>query len=272
MSWYSDNFRKRRPITWINVAGSATIDANATIPDDDDDFWTTIDSSANELRITLADGYTLATYDIDDGAGGAFSKTNRDGRIRVDGIPTGSTANEALLGWMYYDTETTAGDGSSAVTITSAETGYLERGSPSWASVLVARPRLDTERPPMSFSKDSSEYYHLWLDLTQMLEVRGERYANRMQYEEVRRLTYRILNNASSEQAGMADPTKVRFVEAPEPGGRNRRFYARLPVQSGTTANNYTLQAAIGTIVPPSTNHRTFRTGASFKVRDLLEP
>jgi hypothetical protein len=272
MSWQSANYRRRKPITVINVAGGATIDVNIAIPKDFDEFWDVIDSSANELRITLADGYTLATYDVDDGSGGAFNKTSRLGRIRIDGMSTGSTANEALPAWLYWDTETTAGDGSSAVTITSAETGYIELGSPSWASVLVSRPRLDTERPPMAFSKDSSEYYHLWLDLSALLEMRGERFASRPHYEELRRLTYRVLNNASSEQAGMADPTKVRFVEIPEPGGRGRRFFARLPVQSGTTANNYTLQAAISTIVPVSTNHRTFRTGASFKVRDLLEP
>lgn len=274
MGWYSSNFRKRVPITVINTSGGATIDVNGTIPDDLDDFWTLIDSSGNELRITGPDGYTLVTYDIDDGSGGAFSKTNRDGRFRLDGVSTGSTANEALLFWLYYDTETTAGDGSSAVTITSAETGYIDRGAPSWAAVTVRRPRTDTDRPPKVFHKDSTETYHVWFDLSEMLERRSIPFADRYVYEEVRRVTYRVINNASSDQAAMVDRANVRFVEALDPGGLRKRFYVRLPVTAGSDDTNYTLQASITTVIPPNptTTHRLVRTGAGIKVRDLVEP
>lgn len=274
MGWLSSNFRKRLPITVINTSGGATIDFNCTLEKDLDQFWELIDNDGEELRITLADGITLATYAVDDGSGGAFDATNKLGRIRVDGVATGSTANEALLFWLYYDTETTEGDGAGSVTITSAETGYIERGAPAWAIVTVRRPRTDTDRPPAIFHKDSTETYHVWLDLTEALERRSLPFANRYVYEEVRRVTYRVVNNASSEQAAMVDRAGVRFVEAiDEQNARRKRFYVRLPLTGGADDTNYTLQASIMTVIPPSnTTHRTIRTGAGIKVRDLVEP
>ncbi len=271
MSWYDEDYRRRRAITVINASGGATIDANITIPPDDDDFWETIDSSGNGVRITLADGYTLAVYDIDNGSGGAFSKASRLGRIRIDGLSTGSTADEALLLWMYYDVDTPV-DGSSAVTITSAESGYIELGRPVWVEAPVVRARVGVSRPEVIVHKDSSELYHVWLDLSQAIQRRASRYAGRLHYEEPRRLTYGLYNAAGTLQTTMDDPSGVRFVEVPELGSLERRLYARIPVQGGSDDTKYTLRTAISTRVPPDTQHRTLRHAVGISVRDLIEP
>lgn len=271
MSWYDEDYRKRRALTVINASGGSPIDANITIPKDDDDFWETIDANGEGIRITLADGFTLATYDIDDGAGGAFDKTGRNGRVRVDGMATNGQANAALLLWAYYGVETPT-DGSSAVTITSAETGHWAIGSPSWASIAVTRPRPEIERPEAIVHKDSTEVYHVWLDLAPVLEVRDEVYAKRLHYEEPLVVSYTIVNNAGSEQAGMLNRAAVRFVELVKPGGRARKLFLRIPVQAGSSGTKYTARTSISTHVPPNTFHRTIRHAFTVAVRDLLEP
>lgn len=271
MSWYDEDYRRRKALTIVNTAGGATIDANATIPQDWDDFWALIDSSGNGVRVTLADGFTLLTYDIDDGAGGAFDKANRLGRVRIDSLATGSVVDEALLVWVYYDIDSPT-DGSSAVTITSAETGYIALGSPVWATVPFVRPRPGISRPEVVLHKDSTELYHIWIDLTPALEQRDAPYARRLCYEEPRRATYGVYNAAGTLQASMDDPSGVRFVEVADQRSGQRRLYLRIPVQAGADDTKYTVRTTLNTRVPPNTAHRILRHAVALAVRDLIEP
>lgn len=270
MSWYDEDYRRRRALTVVNTSGGATIDLNCTIPQDWDEFWGLIDSSGNGVRVTLADGYTLATYDVDDGSGGAFSKTNRLGRIRVDGLSTDSTADEALLLWVYYDIDSPT-DGSSSVTITSPETGHIYLGKPGWAMAPFVRARPGIERPEYIFHKDSSEYWSLWINLTPALEQRDTRYAKRLCYEEPRRVTYGVVDASSVVQGSMDDPGAVRFLELEQSSGL-RELWVRVPVQGGTHDTKYTVRVTMKTRIPPDTAYRTLRTAVGLSVRDLIEP
>lgn len=271
MSWYDEDYRRRRALTIVNTSGGATIDSNIAIPQDDDDFWNAIDSSGNGVRVTLADGFTLATYDIDDGSGGAFNKTTRSGRVRIDGLATGSVVDEALLVWIYYDIDSPT-DGSSAVTITSPETGQWALGSPAWAVVPFVRPRPGVSRPEVVLHKDSTELYHIWIDLTPALEQRDAPYAKRLCHEEPRRATYGVYNAAGTLQGSMDDPSGVRFVEVADQRTGQRRLYLRVPVQGGTDDTKYTVRTTLNTRVPPNTAHRILRHAVALAVRDLIEP
>lgn len=272
MSWYDSDYRQRAAISIPSSAGAATIDADITIPSDWDDFWDVIDASGNELRVTGPDGYTLVTYDVDDGAGGAFNRTTRAGRIRIDGASTPAVAAECLLFWVYFDTSSTQGDGSSAVTITSALTGYIDRGQPSTWIAAAEPPRPGTTTPRHKFGKSVADQLYCFLDITGILEQRAlGRRAGRAAYEEPRSATYEVqLSSSEVAQAGMIDADKMRWIEVR--GRHGRRLFLRLLVKAGTSGETYTLVTSIPTCVPiQSGTHRTPAPRVGFRVRNVLE-
>ena len=66
--WLKDSsgnlFTWRRPVAIDNSAGSSgSIDWTLTVPAFDDLFWGNIRSSAQDLRVTAADGVTLLTFE-----------------------------------------------------------------------------------------------------------------------------------------------------------------------------------------------------------------
>lgn len=271
MSWYDSDFRERAPISAVNTAGGATKDVDVVIPKDWDAFWDEIDTAGAELRVTAADGYTLLSYDVDNGSGGAFDRTNRLGRIRIDGASVPGTANECLLFWVYYDSISAQGDASVAVVIASAETGYIDRGAPVGWIAAAGPPRPGRDRPNSVHGKSASDDGFLFLDVTALLERRSIDFAGKHYYEEPRAITYEVqLSSSEAAQATMIDTASTRWLETKTRFGRS--LYARLRVKAGTTALEYTLVATIPTCVPTqSGTHRTPVPRVGFRVRNVLE-
>lgn len=271
MSW-KRYFRRRKPITIVNTAGSSSgIDANVTIPADWDEFWDAIDASGNELRVTGPDGYTAVSYDLDDGSGGAFDRTNRLGRLQLDALTAPGVADEALLFWLYFDSTATQGDGTSAVSISGALTGYIDRGQPSTWIAHAEPPRPGNQAPRQKFGKSASDDLFCWLEVTDLLEQRASPHANRSDYELPRSIKYEVqLSSSEAAQSSMIDLASTRWVEVV--GERRRRLFARLRVKAGTTAEQYTLVATIPTCVPlQSGTHRTPVPRVGFRVKNVLE-
>lgn len=272
MSWHDRAFRRRFPISVPNSGAVAgTVDIDAVIPKDLDDFWDVIDADGEELRVTDADGYDLLNYDVDDGAGGAFDSTARDGRIRIDGAATNGFTDSCLIFWVYYDPDETQGDGSTAVTITSALTGYFERGAPSTWIAAAETPRPGLDAPRDRFTKTVADEPFLWLDFTEILEQRGTTFAGRRVYEEPREIVYEIQDDTGTPDTDMVEPADTRWVELVE-GTNGRRLYARLRVLEGTDTEDYTLVATCTTFVPEQfAAHRTLAPRVGFQVRDVQE-
>lgn len=272
MSWHAAAFRRRFPISVpCTGAVAGTVDIDAVIPADLDDFWDVIDPDGEELRVTDADGYDLLNYDVDDGAGGAFDATTREGRIRIDGAGTNGFTDSCLLFWVYYDPDETVGDGSTAVTITSAKTGYFERGAPSTWIAAAEPPRPGLDAPRDRFEKTVDDELFLWLDFTELLEQRGTPFAGRRVYEEPREIVYEIQDDTGTPDTAMVEEADTRWVELVE-GTNGRRLYARLRVQAGTDGDDYTLVASVTTFVPERfTSYRSPVPRVGFRVRDVQE-
>jgi hypothetical protein len=271
VSWYDEDYLERLPISAVNTAGGATKDVELVIPKDLDIFWEAIDADGDELRVTAADGYTLLTYAVDDGAGGAFNKTTRAGRIRIDGATVPGTANECMLFWLYFDTVSVQGDASAGVAIASAETGYIDRGAPNGWVAAASPPRPGRDRPNSVHGKSASDDGFLFLDVTPLLERRVSDFAGKHYYEEPRAATYEVqLSSTEAAQAAMIDTASTRWLETKDRNGR--RLYLRLRVKAGTTDLEYTLVATIPTCVPTqSGTHRTPVPRVGFRVRNVLE-
>lgn len=269
MSWYDSDFEKRAAISAVSASGT-TKDIDVVIPADWDDFWDAIDSSGNELRVTGPDGYTLLSYDVDDGAGGSFNRTTRAGRIRIDGASAPGDSNECLLFWVYYSSTSTQGDASVAVTIASALTGYIDRGTPSTFIIPVTPPRPGLDRPPATFTKGSGEGVYYFFDFGAVLEQRSTKSQRRNLYEEPRNATYTVVNTSAAAQATMIDTSLTRWFETVD--GRGRHLFLRVLVQAGTDGSTYTALPVVKTIVPTvSSTHRTLAPRAGVRIKDVLE-
>lgn len=270
MSWYDEAYTKRAAITVVNTTPDDPCDVDITIPPDWDDFWDTIDTAANELRVVDADGFTLLAYDVDNGSGGSFSRSSRLGRIRIDGLDTpGGLAGAVSLVWVYYGASGAA-DASVSVTIASAKNGYVEQARPSGHVVAAIPPRPGDVQPRVRIPKAAGDDDHVWIDLSALLQRRRTATAEQEDHEEVWALAATSYDDTGSS-ASVATASKTRFVEASVDG--RRRTYARIFVTGGTSGENYTVRALTWTARPDESEAvRKLTPAFALMVRDQLEP
>lgn len=271
MSHLHADWRRRAAISVPNTAGSGTIDVDITIPPDWDAFWSRIDASGNELRVTSADGRTLVTYDVDKPGGGAFSASARTGRIRIDGATVPAVPTSTALFWLYYDPETTQGDASSAVTMSGALDGYIELGVPVDRRVSAAVQRPGLQRPQNLTAKAAGATEHHWIDLAPLLQRYATPVAERLYYEEIAGVIVTAVDENDALASTIIDNTATRFVEFAV--GALRRMYARVTLTAGTSGTRYTATVTARTVTPaaPTSVHRTLSQRLGLVVRDELE-
>lgn len=245
--WYRPEYTRRMAIS-LDVPASSPVDANVTIPKGLDDFWTNIDTSGNELRVVHSDSETVLNYSIDDGAGGAFSKTNRLGRLQLDGVVTPSVAGMQCL-WLYYNTTSTQGSGAVATTITSARNGYIELSRPSGPRRYVHRPQLPGGTYPIEeFHKTAVETVPVWVHYSGSLAKAGKAAREAALLEELYYCTLVVEDTGAGDVATMYDITRPRFV-----WHRPTGMWIRFEVKAGTTATDYTGSFDARTILPGAT-------------------
>lgn len=265
MAWYKPaGVWRRRVAISIEIpgGGTTTVDVNVTIPREWDDFWDTIDSSGNELRVVYVDGITVVNYDVDNGSGGAFDKTNRLGRIQIDGI-TVPNVEAILVLWLYYDSASTQGDGSTAVVIAAARSGFIELARPS-GHVLSHMPQTPgLSRPRNTIHKAAAEQTHVWIRYDHAVEQRVMPGNSAAQHEEPLYATVGVENTSGVDQTSMYTQNLGRFVWF-----RNRLFF-RATVLAGTTGTNYTIVSTLRTVAPGASSvQRIIATRIGLRVQD----
>ena len=118
MSWFNANWGYRQAIVVDNLGGASTIDVTATIPADFDPFWQNVLANGFDIRVTLADGKTLATFDVD-----SFNQTNRTGTIEIDNA-SAADSDAMLVFWLYWG-NAAAANAATTFTPSSAKTGHI---------------------------------------------------------------------------------------------------------------------------------------------------
>lgn len=280
MGWYrfssTVRFRRRAAITVDNSSGVAatSLDVDIAIPKDWDDFWGAIDSSGDNLRVTAADGVTLVSYDVDDGAGGAFDSSARAGRIRVDGmtIPTG-TAGVFLL-WVYFDPAdsngaTTVADGSSAVVMASIASGYIDLDGPVGPWLTEYQPQIPRSTNPRDLRhKGPSEQVYVWFRLDRALAKHRVTSEGSKVREEPYYASMAVLNVSAADQTSMYDLGANRFVWHEG----SRTMWLKCLVKAGTTDTRYTAAPTFHTCLPfaPTTIHKTHTPRMGLAVRQVI--
>lgn len=262
MGWYQAGLWSKRAAISVDNNGTSPADVDVVIPREWDDFWTTIDSSGNELRAVWYDSQTLLSYSVDNGSGGAFSKTNRNGRIRIDGMTVPATAG-CLLIWLYYGSTSTQGSAAVATVIAASRTGSIELGRPGLYRLEHSPQTPGLTRPRVTFHKTATEQIDVWIRYDKVLQKRVTPGNSAGVHEEPWYLTQTVESTAGADQAGMRDITPARWV------WWRGQMWAKVRVLAGTSGTNYTGTVLTRTVLPgASASNQGFETRFGLSVQD----
>lgn len=255
MAWL-EGWGKRFPISVYNSGSAGPYDVTTTIPASLDDFWDTIDSSGNEIRVTRADGVTAATYQWD-----SFTLSTRTGTLSVNATTLGA-ANVTVL-WVYYD-NAGAASGAGSFTPAAAKTPVIAQ-APAGGLVLVARPELPgATAPAQRVSKSTGAGVFLWWELVDLLPPIGRKAWDAPRLEEPAYLTWTI-EQAGSPVGAMLSASTTHLVEV------DGKTYVAVYAQAGTTANDYTGILTVSTVLP-GTSHTVHRVIEARCLIQVLDP
>lgn len=258
---------RRVMITVVCSAAVASADVDVTIPPDFDDFWDRIDSSGLELRVVSSDSRTKLSYSVDNGSGGAFDKSGRLGRIRIDAATMPNEICVAVL-WLYYGSSSTQGTGAVATVMAAPINGYVELSVPAGRRFRYepSTPNLTRPRTVLG-AKRSAEAVYVWFDLTRAISRRFTPGSGSYTHEELYYAMIEILNSVSVAQAGMTDITKCRLVWMPQDGSTWMRIY----VTSGASGSNYAVVPKVYTRIPGEPSWaQALQAVAGLPVRDVV--
>lgn len=252
MSWYDQNYRYRIPIAMDNTAGGGgAADLSMSIPTDLDLFWDVVQSDGDDIRITGADGRTLATYDIE-----SFSVANRTAIIEIDNYTCIAATMQQL--WLYWS-YSSASNAESAVTTSSPLSGYICQEVPTGYVVVVQPERQGSTSPRNRFQKGANEQITLWFDFRGMLHRRAKPSKGSLLLEEIDYVSLVQVEVGAAAQAAMVDATKTRFVDG----------FVGMVVKAGTSGTNYT--AICRVVTTGGSVARTLEGRAYFTVRNVTE-
>lgn len=241
--WLKDSngnrFTDRMSVAVDNSGGSAgTIDWTMTIPAFADSFWTDIRSSAQDLRVTAADGCTLLTFEA-----ASFNSTTRTVTLEVDNDT--AEAGAVLQRWVYWGNADVSSVSTTVAPAGTIRTGYLELGRPTYHQVKVRPERPDSTRWQGRIQKSSTEQIWVFFDVREALQYFLDAFGKKHHYEEVVYATYEVLAGASA-QAAMVDATSTRFLDG----------WVRVLVKAGSSGTTYTLSLTIVTTLGRTLNPR----------------
>lgn len=259
MSWFSDNYERRIPISLDNIGGGASNSFEFAVRVDRDDFWTGVLASGNDIRLTTADG-TLIDASIATALElVGFDKVNRVLTIRIEALTT-LTPDAMEQAWLYYQYPgETVGPGFGVWSSPPFDTAYLPAlGIRNLGPVVrTTSQRDDAERPIQRIVKSSQATKHVYWDATGELEQRDVSY-NGMPYLEAIK-SVRLSTKSRGAAVALADPSMVLFhgVE----GGRFRTVHS-----GGQKDQDATVVALIET-----TEGQTFDRRFQLLIRDPRE-
>ena len=228
MSWYHKDWKYRAPIMINNHSGAGQIDVTATVPGDWPLFWENVDASNSgaDVRVTLADGNTLATFDLE-----SFNSTTKTCTVEINDMAVNNT-DGAVVAWIYFGA-TGKSSAETSFSVSSAKTGFIEIGRPGSGSqrMITCRPeRPGTAVASIDVHKHSAEILHLWWDLTGVISTRFIPNEGRRLLDEVESVNYQVTFGGSEPQSAMIDTTQIRMVDP---------AYVRTTIKAGNSGSNY---------------------------------
>jgi hypothetical protein len=253
MSWYHASWKFRAPIAVNNNGGASTIDVEAVMPKAYGLFWDNVQSDLDDVRITLADGHTVASYALS-----GLDYANKVVTLQVDGV-TANSSDATVLLWLYWGNAAAAA-ASTSVTISSAKTGSVITRNPGTPSIKAGMETPGATKPRQTISKASAEEVDVWWDLRPLMAIRSRAHNKSRLLDEIDYVQFAVTTGTGggiSTHTSMMDEAKTRFVHP---------AWAATRVKAGTSGTDYTMSLTVKTA-----DGRTFNPRALVKVRDVSE-
>jgi hypothetical protein len=250
MSWFDTNWSHRAAIVIDNLSGASTIDVTAVLPNDFAPLWDNIQATGNDFRVTLADGKTLATYDLD-----SFNYGNKQGTIEVDNVAAAS-ADAMVVLWLYWG-NASAPAATTTFTPSSAKTGHVMPDCmPAGHIVTAGEQRPGDTKPKTRIQKTVAEELHCWWDMRGMLSRRNTTFEGSPLCEEIEYITFAV-QRAGSDEPSTYDENETRILGS---------GLIRTTIKGGQDGNDYTLILTVKT-----TEGKILNPRALMLVRDIKE-
>ena len=250
MSWFDSGWSHRQALVIDNLSGAATIDATAALPADFAPFWDNVQATGNDIRVTLADGRTLATFDLD-----GWNHANKVGTIEIDNL-SASSSDAMLVLWVYWGNGT-APAATTSFTPSTPKAGYFVPDCmPAGYLVTAAPTRPGNAKPAQRVQKTVAEEIHVWWDLRGMLSRRNSAYNGSPLCEEIDNIALDVSTGGAS-QASMFDENETRVLT---PG------LIRTSIKGGQDNTDYTISLTVVT-----TEGKTLNPRALLLVRNIDE-
>lgn len=239
MSWYTATpgavtYTKRAPISVDCTAAGGTVDVTVTVPDDWDDFWTTILSNGYDIVVTLADGTTLATFER-----ASYTYASRALTLEMDNVTL--TAGKVCVLWVYYGYAAETTDRSTIVTPSGAKTGYIELSAPNRLTFEYTPDQWGAARPRSLVVKKSTETIDIavrgWPLRGRQAETTS---ALSLFAEEVKEVNVAVYSGVTDVTSAY-DETKTRVIY----NQGDPVVFVRMA--AGTDATDYTIRVTITT-------------------------
>lgn len=251
MSWRSALDTYRQPLSIDNTGGGAgAFDATIPIPADWDHFWTTVQSTGYDLRVTGADGVTVVTkLDIN-----GFNTTNKVGTLEIQDT---APAAGMLQYWLYWG-DSTLGTGLTSFVPASAKSGYADLGAPVPGYLFAAQSqeRLGDTSPKNVMAKTSDTTVFAWIDFSALMQRRVHVHPAAVGSHEYECLSYVTV----AATGGLTVTTTGTRYEVGAAGAA----IVRVQISGGTTATDYIL-----TVTAVTTLGRTLTAKVEVLVRDM---
>lgn len=246
MSWPSANQKYRQPLSIDNTAGgSGSFDASAAIPAAWSQFWGTVQSTGNDIRVYGPDGETAASkFDLE-----SFNTTTKVGTLEIQDT---APAAGMLLYWLVWGDDSLS-TGETPFVPASAKSMYFDLGVPvpGFTFPAQAQERLDSTDALNKVAKTSDSTIHVWMDFGALLQRREFPNAGTKEYECLSYVTVTAAVGLTSTASA------IRFETS---GGA----VVRARLSGGTTANEYLV-----TFTAVTTLGRTLTGKLIVSVRDI---
>lgn len=259
MSWLSSSWKYRASITVDNSAGTtAAHDVTITLPTEWAKFYAKCNQTdARDVRVTLADGVTLATYDLE-----SFTVSGDTGTLTLELDNVSMTAANIHQLFLYWG-NSGATDAQSAVTTSSPKTGYVAVESPDPAyTVKVGGQAFGQTQPTAKLAKLGNDARFVWFDFGDALQKWDVPTNGHREREEIDRVSLvNVLTTGGSDTPSMYTAGSTRIV-----AGR----YVGAYVMAGSSGSEYTVVVRVVTTTNGGVS-RTLEGRASLYVYNLLE-
>lgn len=236
MRWFDDAFLYRFPVVLDGSATAAgSVDATIALTALAAEFWATIQSDADDVRVSRADGLAMISYDLE-----SLNYAGKTVTVELDGL-THHVTNTMTVIWVYFG-DSDATNLADGITASSPLTGYTLFTGPGEEPIYSLGSPAGTTATVNRRQKRSSETVFLWFAVGPFGDLAYPFKGRALPPEGPQSLSSVATAVAGYVGTVTAATSSIRLYQAP-----SGEVFARVTASGGTTANSYDLVLTVVT-------------------------